>query len=138
MPRISRPVRRRGGPALVVLCGPSHAGKSTFAARLAGAPTHRNYSPENIVVTFLHSNLREFGEHGAASKNWADAHLYCHDDYRLEPESISSDLYERTRDVLHEDVEAVGLAGLSVQRVRNRFHACLRRDGRYHGFMCRA
>jgi dihydrodipicolinate synthase/N-acetylneuraminate lyase/uridine kinase len=88
--------------------------RTQLATRLGRDLAHRNYSPEKAIATFLHSNLREFSEHGADSKNWADAHLYCHDDYRLELESISRELYEQVRDMLHEDVEAVELAGLIV------------------------
>lgn len=88
--------------------------RTQLATRVGRDLAHRNYSPEKAVATFLHSNLREFSEHGAESKNWADVHLYCHDDYRLELESMSRELYEQVHDMLHEDVEAVELAGLIV------------------------
>ncbi|MHC4872488.1 MAG: uridine kinase family protein, partial [Planctomycetota bacterium] len=35
----------------------------------------RGYSKDKAIATFLQSNLREFTEHGAESKNWADIHL---------------------------------------------------------------
>jgi 4-hydroxy-tetrahydrodipicolinate synthase len=88
--------------------------RTQLATRLGRDLTHRDYSPEKAIATFLHSNLREFSEHGAESKNWADVHLYCHDDYRLELESISRELYEQVRSLLHEEVETVELAGLIV------------------------
>ncbi len=88
--------------------------RTQLATRLGRDLAHRNYSPEKAIATFLHSNLREFSEHGAESKNWADVHLYCHDDYRLELESMSRELYEQVRNMLHEDVDAVELAGLIV------------------------
>ncbi len=88
--------------------------RTQLATRLGRDLNHRNYSPEKAVATFLQSNLREFTEHGAESKNWADVHLYCHSDYRLELEAISRELYERTRDILHQDVETVEPAGLIV------------------------
>ena len=85
--------------------------RTQLATRLERDLTDRDYSPEKAVATFLHSNLREFGEHGAESKNWADVHLFCHEDYRLELESVSRELYAQVRDLLHDDVEEVGLDG---------------------------
>jgi len=88
--------------------------RTQLATRLGRDLAQRNYSPEKAIATFLHSNLREFSRHGAESKNWADVHLYRHEDYRLELESMSRDLYEQVRDMLHEDIEAVEPAGLIV------------------------
>lgn len=88
--------------------------RTQLATRLGRDLTQRNYTLEKAIATFLHSNLREFSQHGAESKNWADVHLFCHDDYRLELESMSAELYRRVADMLHEDVEAVELAGLIV------------------------
>lgn len=51
----------------------------------------RGYSPEKAIATFLHSNLREYQEYGAESRNWADAHLFCDEDYSLAVEAISED-----------------------------------------------
>ena len=88
--------------------------RTQLATRLGRDLEDRNYSPEKAVATFLHSNLREFAAHGAESKNWADVHLFCHDDYRLEIESVSKELYARVGGLLHADVEKVDLAGQIV------------------------
>lgn len=58
----------------------------------------RKYTYEKAVATFLNSNLREFGEFGAESKNWADVHLHCHENYELIFESVAQehlDLFQR-------------------------------------------
>ncbi len=88
--------------------------RTQLATRLGRDLDDRNCSPEKAVATFLHSNLREFADHGSESKNWADVHLFCHDDYRLELESISGELYEQVGGLLHDDVEEVELDGLIV------------------------
>jgi 4-hydroxy-tetrahydrodipicolinate synthase len=88
--------------------------RTQLATRLGRDLADRDYSPEKAIATFLHSNLREFSEHGAQTKNWADVHLYCHDDHRLELESMSRELYEQVHDMLHKDVEVVEAAGLIV------------------------
>lgn len=43
----------------------------------------RGYSPRKAIETFLYSNLLEFETYGAASKNWADVHVHCAEDYSL-------------------------------------------------------
>ena len=88
--------------------------RTQLATRLGRDLADRDYSLDKAVATFLHSNLREFSDHGAESKNWADVHLFCHEDYRLELESVSQELYEQSGDLLHADVEEVELAGLIV------------------------
>jgi len=54
----------------------------------------RQYTYEKAIATFLHSNLQEFGEFGAESKNWADIHLHCHKNYELIFESIAEEHVE--------------------------------------------
>ncbi len=54
----------------------------------------RQYTYEKAINTFLHSNLREFGEFGAESKNWADVQLHCHENYELIFESIAEEHLE--------------------------------------------
>lgn len=44
----------------------------------------RGYTPEKAIATFLQSNLREFKQFGAATREDADLCLYCHSDYTLE------------------------------------------------------
>ncbi|MDP6046627.1 MAG: dihydrodipicolinate synthase family protein [Phycisphaerae bacterium] len=86
--------------------------RTQLATRLGRDLDDRDYSPEKAIATFLHSNLREFVAHGSESKNWADAHLFCHEDYRLELESLSQELYARVGQLLHADIEEVDLDGL--------------------------
>jgi uridine kinase len=88
--------------------------RTQLATRLGRDLDDRDYSLDKALATFLHSNLREFGDHGAESKNWADVHLFCHEDYRLELESVSRQLYQQAGGLLHTDVEEVELAGLIV------------------------
>ncbi|MBT3201074.1 MAG: hypothetical protein HN350_14325 [Phycisphaerales bacterium] len=85
--------------------------RTQLATRLDRDLDQRDYTLDKAVTTFLHSNLREFGAHGAESKNWSDAHLFCHDDYRLELESVSGELYQQVGRLLHGDVEEVELTG---------------------------
>jgi len=54
----------------------------------------RKYTYEKAIATFLHSNLLEFREFGAESKNWADIHLFCNDDYTLILESVAHEHLE--------------------------------------------
>ena len=54
----------------------------------------RKYTYEKAIATFLHSNLLEFGEFGAESKNWADIHLHCHENYELIFESVACEHIE--------------------------------------------
>lgn len=88
--------------------------RTQLATRLGRDMDERKYSPEKAVATFLHSNLREFTEHGAESKSWADIHLFCHEDRRLELESVDSDLYAQVRPLLENDIETVPCSGLIV------------------------
>ncbi|MFO7820689.1 MAG: dihydrodipicolinate synthase family protein [Lentisphaeria bacterium] len=74
----------------------------------------RGYSREKAIATFLQSNLREFTKFGAESKRWADIHLYSHDDYHLEIESISQELLKHFHDLLDKHIATVDLTGLIV------------------------
>lgn len=85
-----------------------------LATRLGRDISERGYTPEKAVATFLNSNLREFSEHGAESKKWCDLHLFCHDDYRLELESIAEEHYQKCRSVIHEESDQLALTGLIV------------------------
>lgn len=50
----------------------------------------RGYSPQKAIATFLYSNLHEFAEYGAESKNWADVHIHCDRDYTLTLDAVCS------------------------------------------------
>ncbi|MFN2351931.1 MAG: dihydrodipicolinate synthase family protein [Kiritimatiellia bacterium] len=88
--------------------------RTQLATRLKRDINQRSYSLDKAIATFLHSNLREFSAHGAASKQWADVHLYCHENYQLSLESISLTLYENHRDLLDVAVTALEPQGLIV------------------------
>ncbi|MBN1780816.1 dihydrodipicolinate synthase family protein [bacterium] len=74
----------------------------------------RKYSREKAIATFLESNLREFQNFGAASKTWADVHIYCREDYHLIVESVSEEIYHDYESLLIQDLAAVDLSGLIV------------------------
>ncbi len=88
--------------------------RTQLATRLGRDLEQRSYSPDKAVATFLHSNLREFAEHGAESKKWADLHLFCRADYRLVLESLDHELYSQVRSVLESDIREVDWGGLIV------------------------
>ncbi|MFW6457019.1 MAG: dihydrodipicolinate synthase family protein, partial [Planctomycetota bacterium] len=88
--------------------------RTQLKTRLERDMDDRNYSLDKAVATFLHSNLREFNEHGAESKNWSDIHLFCSEDYRLRIESVAHEVYEEVETILHEDMEDLLIAGLIV------------------------
>jgi 4-hydroxy-tetrahydrodipicolinate synthase len=74
----------------------------------------RGYTKDKAIATFLHSNLREFAEHGADSKSWADIHLFCDADYRLRIESISESIFNKHQSLLKTDLGEVDITGLVV------------------------
>ncbi|OVE74492.1 hypothetical protein BVX94_00145 [bacterium B17] len=88
--------------------------KTQLNTRISRDVDERNYSTDKAIATFLHSNLREFNDYGADSKKWADIHIYCHDDYRLEIESIAESLYDQLGDALTEQMTQLDLSGLIV------------------------
>jgi 4-hydroxy-tetrahydrodipicolinate synthase len=88
--------------------------RTQLATRISRDIEQRGYTREKAIATFLQSNLREFEEFGAASKGWADMHLYCRDDYRLVVESVDADLFERYRTLLEVDLERVRIDGSIV------------------------
>ncbi|MFW5915749.1 MAG: dihydrodipicolinate synthase family protein [Planctomycetota bacterium] len=90
------------------------AWRTQLKTRLGRDLSDRDYSLDKAVSTFLHSNLREFTEHGAESKSWSDMHLFCEHDYRLRIESVSEHIYDIADDLLHEDLEDLRAEGLIV------------------------
>jgi len=67
--------------------------KTQLATRTSRDIEQRGYTWEKAILTFLHSNLREFEKYGAESKKWADLHIYCNEDYSLKIEAVSSDFH---------------------------------------------
>ncbi|MBN2704040.1 MAG: dihydrodipicolinate synthase family protein [Pontiellaceae bacterium] len=88
--------------------------KTQLATRVGRDIEDRGYDREKAIATFLQSNLREFAEYGAESKKWADLHIYCDDDYHLQIESVSDELFQAHRDLFASDYAEVGLKGLIV------------------------
>jgi len=56
--------------------------------------------------------LREFTEHGAESKNWADIHLFCRPDYSLYIESVAEEIHTAFTDTLKQELSEIDLTGL--------------------------
>lgn len=88
--------------------------KTQLATRVERDIGDRGYDREKAITTFLQSNLREFSEYGAESKKWADLHLYCDEEYHLEIESVSDELFHRHEALFASDYAEVGLKGLIV------------------------
>ena len=88
--------------------------QTQLATRLGRDLAGRDYTPDKAIATFLHSNLREFVEHGAHSKQWADVHLFCNDRYRLRVESIDQSVYDKYRDIWMSEISPVEMEGLLI------------------------
>ena len=85
--------------------------KTQLSTRISRDIQLRGYSQEKAIATFLHSNLREFARYGAESKTWADMHLYCHDDYSLEIEALSDNVFNQCQSLLCNTHSVIGLNG---------------------------
>lgn len=85
--------------------------KTQLATRITRDISVRGYTHEKAVATFLHSNLKEFGAYGAESKAWADIHVYCHDDYILEIEAVSEQVFTTCRSLLTKNNRVITLTG---------------------------
>lgn len=88
--------------------------KTQLATRVERDIETRGYDREKAIATFLQSNLREFTEYGAESKQWADVHLYCDEGYLLTVESVEEGLYHRFPSIFKADYTEVALSGLIV------------------------
>ena len=88
--------------------------KTQLTTRITRDVQERNYTEEKAIATFLQSNLREFAEHGAESKRWADVHLYVKADYSVIIESVSTELYDRFGEMLLSEFSPVDLSGMIV------------------------
>lgn len=87
--------------------------KTQLAARTGRDVTVLGHSLQKAIKTFLVSNLTAFTQFGAESKQWADIHLYCHDDYHVSIESLRSDLFDRFRKAMN-DAKEIDPEGLIV------------------------
>jgi uridine kinase len=64
--------------------------KTQLNTRITRDIEERGYDPKKAIATFLHSNLGEFEEFGRESKDWADVHLHCNEDYTLVIDAVCS------------------------------------------------
>jgi uridine kinase len=88
--------------------------KTQLKTRLDRDIKQRRYSYEKAIATFLHSNLREFGEFGAESKNWADIHLYCHGHYELTFEAVAEEYFEQLQELADRSFTVIQMTGMVV------------------------
>ena len=58
--------------------------------RMTRDVSHRGYTEEKALDTFVGSNMNEFKEYGAETKSWADVVLYCDQDYSLTIQGYST------------------------------------------------
>ncbi|MBF0198341.1 MAG: dihydrodipicolinate synthase family protein [Planctomycetes bacterium] len=86
--------------------------KTQLNTRITRDITEREYSPDKAISTFLQSNLREFTEHGAKSKSWADVHLFCHGNYQLELESVARPIFPFIEQIREAHLRTISFAGL--------------------------
>ncbi len=64
--------------------------KTQLNTRIRRDIEERGYTPQKAIATFLYSNLHEFEAYGVESKNWADVHIHCDEDYRLTIDAVCS------------------------------------------------
>jgi uridine kinase len=64
--------------------------KTQLNTRIKRDIEERGYSPKKAIAAFLYSNLHEFAEFGAESRNWADVHIHCDEDYNLIIDAVCS------------------------------------------------
>ncbi len=64
--------------------------KTQLNTRIRRDIEERGYSPKKAIAAFLYSNLHEFTEYGAESRNWADVHIHCNEDYSLIIDAVCS------------------------------------------------
>jgi uridine kinase len=64
--------------------------KTQLNTRIKRDIEERGYTPEKAIASFLYSNLREFAEYGKESRNWADVHIHCDEDYQLVIDAVCS------------------------------------------------
>jgi dihydrodipicolinate synthase/N-acetylneuraminate lyase/uridine kinase len=88
--------------------------RTQLGTRLTRDMDERGYSPDKVIATFLHSNLREFAQHGASSKASADLHLYAHHDHRLDIESIATEHHAALTAILEATTTDISIEGLIV------------------------
>jgi dihydrodipicolinate synthase/N-acetylneuraminate lyase/uridine kinase len=85
--------------------------KTQLAARTGRDVSELGHTLQKAVSTFLTSNLTAYTIYGAESKQWADIHLFCHEDYHFSMESVRSELFVLFHQLMHDatPVEPTGL-----------------------------
>lgn len=71
------------------------------------------FSYEKAVTVFLNSNLKEFVQYGAESKNWSDITCYCHNDYEIHLTAVSEELFPHLQS-LTENLNLISIDGMIV------------------------
>ena len=87
--------------------------RTQLSARIGRDMEKRGHSLKKAINTFLTSNLTEFTQYGAESKQWADIHLFCHEDYHFSLEAVCNDRISEFRPLL-QDTSQVQPAGCIV------------------------
>ena len=87
--------------------------KTQLKTRLCRDMRERGHSYEKAVTNFLKSNIQEFGQYGVQSKNWADVHIYCDDDYNLVLKSVDNK-YLRLFNSVIDKMKQTSIEGLIV------------------------
>lgn len=67
--------------------------KTQLAARTGRDVEQFGHSLKKALTTFLTSNLTDYALYGASSKEWSDVHLFCHSDYHMTIEAVTTSLY---------------------------------------------
>ncbi len=74
--------------------------KTQLNTRITRDIEERGYEPKKAIATFLHSNLGEFEQFGRESKEWADVHIHCNDDYSLMIDAVCSTRISHLQDYI--------------------------------------
>jgi 4-hydroxy-tetrahydrodipicolinate synthase len=87
--------------------------KTQLTSRVQRDIEQYGFSYEKAVTVFLNSNLKEFVQYGAESKNWSDITCYCHNDYEICLTAVSEQLYPLLQSVTGK-VNLISMDGLIV------------------------
>jgi 4-hydroxy-tetrahydrodipicolinate synthase len=87
--------------------------KTQLTSRITRDIETHGFSYEKAVTVFLNSNLKEYLDHGIASKEWADIYCYSHEHYQLEIKAVSEHLLPALSHVT-EQIHLTGIQGLIV------------------------
>jgi uridine kinase len=93
--------------------------KTQLNTRIQRDIKERGYSPQKAIASFLYSNLHEFSEYGAESKQWADIHIHCDSEYRLVIDAVCS----KSAQFLIDEVSS-GLVGMFLPAAKEKSGCC--------------